>query len=69
MEKNEKSTSLFADMPTGLSYALSRNVSAMRTFCELPDDKRQQIVNNAKVIGTKKEMRSLVDNIAKNKYT
>ena len=33
MNENEKSTSLFYDMPTGLSYALSRNVGAMRTFC------------------------------------
>lgn len=69
MNENEKSTSLFYEMPTGLSYALSRNVGAMRTFCEMPDNKRQEIINNARAVSTKKEMRNLVENIAKNKYT
>ena len=65
MNENEKTTSLFYKMPKSLTYELSRNVSAMRAFCSLPDDTRQSIVNRAKDITSKKEMHSFVASIAK----
>ena len=65
MNENEKTSSLFYKMPKSFTYELSRNVTAMRTFCQLPDDARQNIVIRAQNITSKKEMHSFVANISK----
>ena len=61
--KSEKKESLLADIPLGLSSALARNVAAMRTFAEMPDDKRQSFIEGARAINSKEEMRAYVSGI------
>ena len=61
--KSEKKESLLADIPLGLSSALARNVAAMRTFAEMPDDKRQSFIEGARTINSKEEMRAYVSGI------
>lgn len=62
--KDEK-PSLLADIPLGLSSALARNVEAMRVFAQLPDDKREAIINGAHGISSKAEMREYVANFTR----
>ncbi len=54
-------------MPAALSFALSRNVSAMRSFVELPEEKRSSFVEGARQISTVKEMKRYVADINKTK--
>ena len=61
--KSEKKESLLADIPLGLSSALARNVNAMRTFAEMPEDKRQSFIEGARAINSKEEMRAYVSGI------
>ena len=69
MSKNQKSTkkekkeSVLADIPLGLSSALARNVSAMRVFAEMPDDKRQSFIEGARAVSSKEEMKAYVNSI------
>ena len=63
-EKNKKKPSPLADIPLGLSSALSRNIAAMRVFAEMPDEARQQVIEGAQAIKSKDEMRSYVASIA-----
>ena len=52
-----------ADLPMGLSFALARNVNAMRAFSEMPDEKRQEVIDGARRVRSKKEMKEYVNNI------
>ena len=61
--KNEKKESVLADIPLGLSSALARNVSAMRVFAEMPDDKRQSFIEGARAVSSKEEMKAYVNSI------
>ena len=67
MSKSKKDTkkkeSVLADVPLGLSSALARNVSAMRTFAEMPDDKRQRFIEGARAVSSKEEMKAYVNGI------
>ena len=65
IEKNKKEPSLLADIPLGLSSALSRNMGAMKIFAEMPDEQRQQVIEGAHAIKSKDEMRSYVASITK----
>ena len=61
--KTEKKESILTDIPLGLSSALARNVDAMRTFAEMPDDKRKSFIEGARAVSSKEEMRAYVSNI------
>ena len=61
--KTEKKESVLADIPPGLSSALARNVSAMRVFAEMPDDKRQSFIEGARAVSSKEEMKAYVNSI------
>jgi hypothetical protein len=65
--KTEKKESVLADIPLGLSSALARNVSAMRVFAEMPEDKRQSFIEGARAINSKEEMRAYVSGIESTK--
>ena len=59
-KKEDKKNSVVADIPLGLSSALARNVEAMRIFSQLPDDKRKQIIDGARSVSSKQEMKNYV---------
>ena len=61
--KTEKKESILADIPLGLSSALARNVSAMRIFTEMTDEKRQSFIEGARAVGSKEEMKAYVSGI------
>lgn len=61
--KTEKKESAVADIPLGLSSALARNVSAMRVFSQMPDDKRKSFIEGARAVKSKEEMKSYVSSI------
>ena len=54
------------EIPANLTAALARNIPAMRVFAELPDEKRRGIIEGARNLTSKKEMRSYVKNIKTN---
>ena len=54
-------------MPVGLSSALARNVSAMQVFAELPDEKRREVIEGAKAMHSKQEMRAYVASLTQNR--
>ena len=58
--KKEKKPSLLADIPLGLSSALSRDLSAMQVFAQMPDEKRKEFISGAQEITNKEDMRSYV---------
>lgn len=52
-------------MPLGFGMALAANEQAMRKFSSLPKEKREELILKTKSFSSKKEMRTLVENIAK----
>ena len=63
--KDAAQLSRVADMPMGLSFSLSRNVNAMTAFCAMSDEKRQSIIEGARAVSSKQEMKEYVNAIAK----
>ena len=64
---NQTNTNISSEIPANLSSVLARNIPAMRIFAELPDDKRRGIIEGARSLTSKKEMRSYVKSIKTNK--
>ena len=54
-------------IPAALSFALSRNVNAMRSFVELSDEKREAVIDGARNISGVREMKKYVADINKSK--
>jgi hypothetical protein len=52
-------------VPLGLGMALAQNSGALSRFAGLPLDERQAIIERTHSIGSKKEMKSFVDNLSK----
>ncbi|MCL2077291.1 MAG: hypothetical protein FWH08_02675 [Oscillospiraceae bacterium] len=52
-------------IPLGLGMALAQNSDALSHFAGLSKQQRQQIIDRTHGIGSKKEMRSFVDNLSK----
>ena len=61
--KKDEKDSILADIPLGLSSALSRNLSAMQIFAEMPDEKRNSFIEGSRNVKTKEEMRAYVSSI------
>lgn len=53
------------DLPLGLAMALAQNTNALRIFCSLPEERRQQVIRGTHDIQSKAQMREYVDGIAK----
>ena len=52
-------------MPLGFGMALAANEQAMQKFSSLSKEKREELIRQTKSVSSRKEMRSLVDSIAK----
>lgn len=55
------------NLPTGFAMALAQNQSALKRFGTMQDEERQWILDQARTVETKTEMRQLVSNIAQDK--
>lgn len=55
----------FKDLPIGFSLALAQNLNALDSFSSMTNEKQKEVVDGAKQVRSKKEMRSYVDNIPK----
>lgn len=53
------------DMPIGFSFALGTNERALAQFAEMTDEEKRQVLEAARATQTKREMRDLVEQIAK----
>lgn len=53
------------DMPIGFSFALGTNEQALAQFAGMTDEEKRQVLETARATQTKREMRDLVDQIAK----
>ena len=53
------------DMPLGLGFGLSVNEEAMDHVSHLTDTEKQQVIEAARRVQTKKEMNHLIQDIAK----
>lgn len=51
------------EIPVGLSMALAENLYAMERFGNLDETRRQDFIQQAKNVGSKQEMRSLVSDL------
>lgn len=48
------------ELPLGLGMALAQNKAAMERFAALPEEKKTRIVEMAREVNSKEEMRALV---------
>lgn len=53
------------EIPLGLGFGLARNDVAMEHFSNLSDDEKKQVIDAARTVQSKKEMSSLIQDIAK----
>lgn len=51
------------DLPLGLGMALAQNESAMKRFEGMSETEKQSIIQMAKGVSSKREMRAIVDGI------
>lgn len=54
------------DMPMGLSFQLGLNEKALTAYAKLDDQEKRQVVEAARNVRTKSEMRKLVEGLAQN---
>ena len=59
MEKNSKE-----EMPLGLGFGLAMNDKAMENFSKMPEEEKKQVIEAARCVNSKSEMKGLIDNIA-----
>lgn len=52
-----------SDLPAGFVLALAQNESAIKQFESLSDEKKNALIDKTHQVKSKKEMRSLVDNL------
>lgn len=60
---NEINKESINEIPANLSAALARNIPAMRVFAELDDGRRRGIIEGARNLTSKKEIRGYVNSI------
>lgn len=51
-------------MPMGLGFGLAMNDEAMKHFSEMPENEKKQVIEAARCVNSKSEMKSLIDDIA-----
>ncbi len=65
MEQNKKKEKKKNEMPMGLGFGLAGNEEAMQHFSNLSDTEKKQVIEAARKVQSKKEMNSLIQDIAK----
>lgn len=55
------------DMPLGLTFQMAMNGKAMEEFGRMTEEEQKQILEEAKNVQTKEQMKSIVDNMGKAK--
>lgn len=65
METNKKKEKKKNEMPMGLGFGLAQNKEAMEHFSNLTDTEKKQVIETARTVQSKKEMNSLIQDIAK----
>ena len=65
METNKKKEKKKNEMPMGLGFGLAQNEEAMEHFSNLTDTEKKQVIETARTVQSKKEMNSLIQDIAK----
>lgn len=53
------------EVPLGLGYALAMNSKALETFANLSSERRKQVIEASRGVGSKKEMRQLVEDMCR----
>lgn len=53
------------EVPVGLSMAFAQDLRAMERFCNMNDAEKEQILQQAKKVKSKQEMREFVSQIGK----
>lgn len=53
------------EMPMGLAFQLSMNARAMENFAKMTEDEKRQVLNAARGVATKEEMRGIVKDLEK----
>ena len=52
------------DLPIGFSFALAQSPNAMKNFGALPESMQMDILQKARTVSSKAEMRSLVNELS-----
>lgn len=52
------------DMPMGFAFQLSMNEKAMENFAGMSDEEKQQILDAARSVTSKQQMRGIVSDLA-----
>ncbi len=55
------------DMPLGLAFQMSMNENAMDRFAKMTEEEKKKVVELAKAVQSKEQMRSIVDDLGKMK--
>lgn len=51
-------------MPLGLGFSLAMNEDAMNSFAKMSEQEKSQVIEAARSVQSKQEMKKLVDDIA-----
>lgn len=51
-------------MPLGLGFSLAMNEDAMNSFAKMSEQEKSQVIEAARSVQSKQEMKNLVDDIA-----
>lgn len=54
----------YNELPIGFSFSLAQNPDAMQNFAKLSKDEQDGIVQKARSVTSKKEMRALVNSLS-----
>lgn len=52
------------DMPLGLAFQLSMNEKALENFARMTEEEKKQILEAARSVQSKEQMRSIVEDLA-----
>ncbi len=53
------------DMPMGLAFQMSMNQKAMENFAKMTDEEKSQVLDAARSVTSKKQMRGIVDDLSR----
>ena len=53
------------DMPLGLAFGLSMNERAMESFARLTDREKRQVLEAARSVETREQMRGIIEDITR----
>lgn len=54
------------DMPLGLAFQLSMNEKALKNFAKLNEEEKRQVLEAARSVHSKEEMRGIVNDLERN---